>query len=432
VAEIDLEPELGLVTGDGAPQATGQLTPLYAKALALSNGESELALVALDLLGIDRPDALRVARMVEEECGIAADAVLLTCSHTHVAPSMLPTLHTYRGVFNPLWNEETVRRERAWVEKVSRKIVQAVSQAKAAQQPASLGALSTELPWLSFQRRRKTKDYGVWTHWMGIPKNQSYAQEGSMDHELGLILIRGADDAPLAMIWNFTGHNSFNFGEQYSADLPFTVQAALDERIGNHIPSLYFPGCSGNTNYYDYLQPIGLEKATQEVTNAIMATYQSVCTRTAVELGFRKAELHFAQRDVSQNWWRADIAVKMPDWVDYSEKELQRFRQEMQQQETYTADVQAFRLGDIGLVALSAEAFVEFGLMIKQRSPFRKTYIAAYANGYAGYVATREAFFGGSYEVWPTLNARVGREGGYLMVEKAEECLRSLHQSPAR
>ena len=83
----------------------------------------------------------------------------------------------------------------------------------------------------------------------------------------------------------------------------------------------------------------------------------------------------------------------------------------------------------MAFVGLPGEMFVEFGIAIKERSPFRHTGVAIYANDYAGYVATREAYHGGSYEVWPALNARVGREGGYLIVDKAVELLHELHEA---
>jgi hypothetical protein len=112
LSEVELKPMLGLATGDGAPQAKGQLTPLYVKALALSNGYDEVAVVTLDMLGIDRPDAIRAAELTSQRCGIPAHSIMLTCSHTHVAPSMLPSLHTYRAAFNPHWDERAVARER--------------------------------------------------------------------------------------------------------------------------------------------------------------------------------------------------------------------------------------------------------------------------------------------------------------------------------
>jgi len=428
VSEIELKPELGLATGDGAPQAKGYLTPLYVKALVLSNGHDEVAVVTLDLLGIDRPDANRAAELARERCGVPAQAILMTCSHTHVAPSMLPTLHTYRQAFNPYFDEEAKKRERAWVSRVVETIADAVCDAKAHLQEASIGVVTAELPWLVFNRRRHTRNYGVWTHWMNIPQDQAYHPEGPIDPEFGLFVVRDTDHRPICLLWNFTGHNSFNFGDQYSADLPYTVQKALDERMGQHIPCLYAPGCSGNTNYFDYKKPEGLEKATEEVASAIMAIYREACTLPEVKLGSRKAELFFAQRDTTRYWWKHDIETKLPNWVEYGAKEVERFQAEAKQSTTYPFDVVALRLGQAALVGLPAEAFVEFGMMIKERSPFRRTYVASYSNGYAGYVATRRAFIGGSYEAWPTLNARIGREGGYLMVDKAVELLEELYE----
>ena len=427
VAELELKPPLGLATGDGAPYAKGFATPLHAKAIVLSNGADEIAMVTLDMLGIDRADAQRAAALAQQRCGIPAHGILLACSHTHVAPSMETTLHTYRRAFHPNWNDEAVAKERAWVDTVVESIAAAIAAAKANLQEASLGVVSADLPWLVFNRRRHTRNYGVWTHWMGIPKNQAYRPEGPIDPDFGLFVLRDASYKPMAMLWNFTGHNSFTFGEQYAADLPYTVQAALDERIGEHIPCLYTAGCSGNTNYFDYQKPYGLEKATDEVASAIVAIYREACTLPVVKLGSRKSELFFAQRDFSRYWWKHDIETKYPGWTKYGPTEVERFQEEAKESQTYQTDVAALRLGDSALVGLSGEMFVEFQLMIKERSPFPKTYVSSYTNDYAGYVATRKAFNGGSYEVWPTLNARIGREGGYVMVEKALELLQELY-----
>jgi neutral ceramidase len=427
VSEIELKPELGLATGDGAPHAKGFLTPLFARALVLSNGHDEVAVVTLDLLGMDRPDAIRAARQVNELCGVPAQGIIMACSHTHVGPSMLPTLHTYRESFNPDWNKDAKARERAWVDTVVETIVDAVCKAKAELREASIGVVTADLPWLVFNRRRHTRNHGVWTHWMGIPKDQAYRPEGPIDPDFGLFVVRDAGHRPMCMVWNFTGHNSFNFGDQYGADLSYTVQKALDERMGEHVPCLYTPGCSGNTNYFDYQKPYGLEKATDEVASAIVAIYREACTLPNVRLGSRQAELFFAQRDVSRYWWKHDIETKLSGWTDYGPKEVERFQSERRESETYQSGVTVLRMGDAALVGLGTEMFVEFQLMIKERSPFRHTYVSSYTNDYAGYVATRRAFIGGSYEVWPTLNARIGREGGYLMVDKAVELLEELY-----
>jgi len=429
ICEIELKPDLGLVMGDGAWQSKGYLTPLYTKALVLSNGADEVAIVTLDATGMDRCDTTRTAALIARRCGVPAHGVLICCSHTHVAPSMRPSVHAGREMFNPYWNEAAKERERVWRDHVVETIAEAVCRAKAGLQEASLGVATADLPWLIFNRRRHTRNYGVWTHWMKIPPNQAYRPEGPIDPELGLLVVRNAAGRPLGLLWNMSGHNSFNFGDLYSADLAYTVQAALDERLGEHVPCLYTPGCGANTNYFDYEreQPDGLEKATEGIASAIMAIYREACTLPEVKLGSCQAELFLARRDVTRYWWEHDIHTKLPRWDQFGRRMMERLQAETGESATVQFDVTALRIGRIALVGLPGEIFVEFGLEIKRRSPFRRTYITTYTNGHAGYVATRRAFIGGSYEVWPVLAARVGREGGYAMVDKAIELLEELY-----
>jgi hypothetical protein len=58
-----------------------------------------------------------------------------------------------------------------------------------------------------------------------------------------------------------------------------------------------------------------------------------------------------------------------------------------------------FSIGDTAFISFPGELFTEIGLQIKARSPFKHTYIIGLANGYIGYVPTREAIGQGGYEV---------------------------------
>ena len=55
-------------------------------------------------------------------------------------------------------------------------------------------------------------------------------------------------------------------------------------------------------------------------------------------------------------------------------------------------EIQALRVGDLGLVGIPAEYFVELQLDIKARSPLPRTCVLELANGSIGYVPTRAAF----------------------------------------
>ena len=88
------------------------------------------------------------------------------------------------------------------------------------------------------------------------------------------------------------------------------------------------------------------------------------------------------------------------------------------------AEIQAIRWGDMAIVGLQGELFVEFGLAIRQSSPFPGTLVVTLANGgLPGYVCTPEACREGGYEVGSSLLAP---EAGGLLVKAAESLLQKL------
>jgi len=77
------------------------------------------------------------------------------------------------------------------------------------------------------------------------------------------------------------------------------------------------------------------------------------------------------------------------------------------------------RLGNLALVGLPGEPFVELGLEIKARSTAPHTLVAGYANGYLGYFATPRAWEQGGYEVGLGPWSRVSAEASGRLVEAA-------------
>jgi len=63
--------------------------------------------------------------------------------------------------------------------------------------------------------------------------------------------------------------------------------------------------------------------------------------------------------------------------------------------------LQAIRIGEIGIAAAPCEVFAETGLAIKRTSPLRHTMVIELANGYTGYLPTRQQHEWGGYETWP-------------------------------
>jgi hypothetical protein len=80
-------------------------------------------------------------------------------------------------------------------------------------------------------------------------------------------------------------------------------------------------------------------------------------------------------------------------------------------------ELQGLRTGDAVFVAVPAEVFVEIGLKLKRLAP-RRTFIVGIANGYIGYLPTREAYKDGGYEV---VSAKCSAEAEEVLVQKAIE-----------
>jgi hypothetical protein len=77
---------------------------------------------------------------------------------------------------------------------------------------------------------------------------------------------------------------------------------------------------------------------------------------------------------------------------------------------TVNAKLQAIRIGTLGITAIPCEVFVEIGLELKARSPFKSTFTIELANGYNGYLPTAEHHKLGGYETWRARSAYLAED----------------------
>jgi hypothetical protein len=85
---------------------------------------------------------------------------------------------------------------------------------------------------------------------------------------------------------------------------------------------------------------------------------------------------------------------------------------------TVSAPLQVVRIGDVGIMTVPAETFVETGLELKARAPFGKPFAVSHANGAFGYLPTAEQHRLGGYETWLGTN--------YLEVDAAAKITATL------
>jgi hypothetical protein len=100
------------------------------------------------------------------------------------------------------------------------------------------------------------------------------------------------------------------------------------------------------------------------------------------------------------------------------------------------AEIMVIALGDVSIVLLPGESFVEFGLDIKRSQAPKPVITLAYSNGRPGYIPHRSAYPAGGYEVdeayryygYPTCFAP---EAGELIVQTAIDLVDSLSAARA-
>lgn len=93
-------------------------------------------------------------------------------------------------------------------------------------------------------------------------------------------------------------------------------------------------------------------------------------------------------------------------------------------------EVQALRVGPLGIATNGAEYFCEYGLRIKKASRLRPTWVVSLANEYIGYVATAQGFVAGGYELRTARSSKMSIDTGQRLVEAALKALGKVTPKP--
>jgi neutral ceramidase len=390
----------------GAPRAATIASPLMARALVLDDGKTQLTIVALDAAGIPGAATQRALAELGERFGWAPEQVMFVCSGAASTPRTVPCLG----------GADTEASSTAAIVQAA---IDAAGQARASLQDAALGAGQAILPRLPFNRRLLTRNLKVITEWTGVPENEVLAPEGPVDPALDVFLVRDGRGFPLAVLWSFAADARFPQADAISAGLAYQVQQELNDRLGRPVTSLYLPGCSGNVDFN-----FELARSARELASAITAVVLETPCDPDVSLGARREEVVLPIKDYSRFWDEAEIEAKWPVG-------LQAYRQEVELlqaagEQAVPTWLQAMRLGNLGLVGLPGQPFVELGLQVKQQSPFRATIVASNAGDAIGYILPEEALRNGGQEAWVARFAKVGRGAGEFLAQEALDLLHEL------
>ena len=389
--------------------------PLTANAVAFESGESRVVLVSCDLLFL--PDDF--VREVQAACGrefaIPGEAVLIACTHTHVAPCTTPGLPG--------------RVDADWMSDLRAKLISTVGRALADMEDASVHAGSVYLDELGFNRRGLHADgsvdmyHGCW--------NEDFAGiEGPRDGELGVIFARRLDGSVKVVIPCFGTHPTTFEGDCfYSADLVGSLRTFLRDVLGDRLGVVYLTGAAGDTAPFDiehdrdktrpWYGEEGWRRAGEYLGRGALSVIESAepmddpvlrLARAVVPIPIRPYPADFDPGKLS--WGREYFARAKADWPRM-----------LSEESPVEVRLSVLRIGDAAICTNPAELYAAHALAIRASSPARVTLASELTDGYVGYVPTRDAFRRGGYSVWPAETSKLAEDAGDIIVGETASLL---------
>ena len=425
VCELDITPPVGtaLAGSTGPRQSKGIQYPLLVKAIVLESGGTRIAYVIVDLIGLLRKEGDKAVKLASIKTGIPQENIVWAASHTHSGP------YTLR-----IFGEESVINKK-WLATIPEKIAECVARADKLKTPALMSRTRGYCTQVQTNRRFRFKDGREINHWLinrGEDELQCVGAAGPIDPEIGIISFEGLKGRLMAVLFHFTMHANTNFCEYFSGDYPAVVAARLAEKYGKQCLTLFMPGASGDIN------PGGGIAGYRNIGNILADTIISKLDSRRpfagkVPVGAVKREVIVPYRDLDvdqKKRIRDSLGARRDEYSERVEKvflkELEIMRKEGTR-ETATV-LQAWRIGEIGFASLPGEPFVEWGIKIKQESPFPWTYPVELGGDYLGYLVTEKAWQAGGYESLICSTAKPSVEGVVSLVDNALEMLNELYR----
>ena len=443
-AQVNINPALGIgMHGYYVPRyAKGYLDDLEASALVLVCGETKVALISVDNCGIRANLADRYRNAVELATGIPKECVLLSATHTHTGPFLVPTT-MFEAADEPILR---------YAEFVEERLVDLVRLALQDCAPARMGFAVGHAPErVAYIRRYRMKDGSTMTCPPINDPNIDHAI-GEPDQRVNVLRFdrEGKDSVVLV---NYGVHADTIGGELLSADWPGWMRRTVSKALDG-TKCLCFVGIMGDVGSTN-VHPSGGDLNDTEISfdnemkSPGMARFIGRALAGSVLQVYDKVEYIDVDRvQVLQKV--VDVPANVPDPEDlprahlykelhdagrddeipYTAMELSTVVSEALRMCSLEHGPHAFRLeltgvqlGAVALVAIPGQPFSSAGFRIKETEGWKLILPCCQVNGSEGYFPPEEAFAEGGYE------ARTSPfRGGVaeILVDGAKELLNRL------
>ena len=409
---------------------------LYGKAMVVlgSNGD-KLAILAVDICFIEVEAIDMMRNYIANASDIKAENIMIHATHTHSGPP------------SELGAPDAV----AYLQKAASAVLKANDELESAE--LEVGRTTEDR--ISHNRRLKAVDGTTHMVWETFEPGYIEGPLGGKDPEVITVSVVQEEKTTGSMV-NFGCHATTLTGNNwlYSADYPGYLTEAVQKVKGDDFGVLFLNAPSGNVTQVDHkigfpdtyqeCQRIGylLGVAAMEAMNkSEPASGNGIVKISTAEVPIKKMtiseEQHQWAKKIMEKVEKEGMPELQPDGIPnelYAQWWLEMYDV---QDDIDELEVMAMQIGDVALVGLPGEIFNEFGIYIKENSPFKNTLVVSLANGNYKYFPTKISFTQGpegflpmttGYETTPgTTRYDIG--AGEKLAEAAVEQLKKLYES---
>jgi hypothetical protein len=360
---------------------------IYVRAIVLSDGTNQAALLAWELVDMPTEVWERLSRRITKELGILTENLLLAAVHDHSAPTPAETYETP--------SPATI----AYTTKVENDAFEAVRQAKANLRPAKFG-FGTGKAYVNINRREYFPKMGWW--WLG------YNPEGPSDKTVAVLKFTDLAGKPIALFINYPVHAvvmgpdnlaitgdlagaTSRYVEQYyqgkiptRGDAGWDLELRPEEQVSEGSPvAVWTSGAAGDQNPIstdrgeDFTMVDGLGRILGE---------ESVRTANRITVMSSQARIEGSQRVITCPGRRVGPGPTPRTNYTFEDADPVNIR------------LSLLKINDVALTGVSGEVFTHIYQHLKQESPFNDTIMVTHANGFGDYIPSDDAFEPISYE----------------------------------
>ena len=397
--------------------------PLHVRAVALQNGEGRAVIALVDAIGTGRDWTDEAKAVVAERTGWKPEQMLVCATHTHTAPK----------------GGDTSPGRIAYEKKRRDGLVEALTRAIQSLEPAKVGFASDQEPTEVYNRRWFLKEGTMEENPLGgydqvrtnAPRQNIVKPAGPTDPELCVVDVRTRRGRPLGVVANYALHYVGGIPEVVEAKGKVVGMASADYfgefarimpyRVGGSNPPENFVammtnGASGDINNIDFNGTRPPREPFEQIRIVAAKTADAAWRAVKkIEAYDENPKIAMRQREVKVQHRKpsTEDVERASQLMAFSSKQRNAIHKRCSSVAAATLRhagpdmpppesvlVQALRIGDQAIVSMPFEVLVEIGLEIKQKSPFRRTFLISLANGSHGYLPPPNQHRLGGYETW--------------------------------